>query len=483
MRLRIVFHYVGIVITAIGLFMIIPFICSLIYHESDWPSFIISAGITTASGFLIWYFTPREEQRLLLRETLAIVAFSWILIAAFGALPYVFAGTFTNFIDAYFESMSGFTATGATVMNSIESQSHGILLWRGLTQWMTGLGIITLFVSLFPALGVGAIHLVKAEMSTLVSEKITPRIRDMAKLVWIIYIGFSVLEIIFLCIAGLPLFDSLTVTFGTMATGGFSAKQLSIEAYQSWQVDLIVIGFMILAAINFRLFFSLIWKRDFRTMFKDSELRLFLGILAVAVLFVTLDLIINSGLNFGEALRNGSFNTISIMTTTGFSNADFNLWPTLSKAILVILMIIGGSSGSTAGAIKVTRVMVLLKNSYRQILHAINPRAVLKVKVAGKAIEEDRVSEALGMSVIYIFVLVVAVLIMSAVGLDLVSAVSSVAACMGTVGPGLNLVGPMENYLWIHPVGKLTLIFCMVLGRLELFTVLALFVPSYWKWR
>jgi len=463
--------------------MFIPFICSLIYRESDWLAFLISMSVTAGSGFLLSFLTPGEQKRLSLRETLAIVTFSWVLIAAFGALPYMLAGTFTNYLDAYFEAMSGFTATGATVITAIERQPHGILLWRGLTQWMTGLGIITLFVSLFPALGVGATHLVKAEMATLVSEKITPRIRDMAKAVWLIYIGFSILEVILLCLAGLPLFDSLTVTFGTMATGGFSAKQLSIEAYQSWQVDFIVVIFMVIAAINFRLFFAVIWKRDFRTIFKDSEFRLFLGLLIGASLFVTLNLIINSGFNFADAFRYGSFNAISIMTTTGFSNADFNLWPSFSKAILIILMIIGGSSGSTAGAIKITRVMVLLKSAFRQILRSINPRAVIIVKVGGTAVEEERISEAIGMSIVYMIVLTVAFLIMSAAGLDLVSAFSSVAACMGTVGPGLNAVGPMENYLWIHPLGKVTLITCMVLGRLELFTVLALMVPSYWKWR
>jgi len=463
--------------------MIAPMICSLCYGEHDWPAFVASTGITVISGFLIQFFTPSEKNKLLLRETLAIVTFSWVLSAAFGALPYILAGTFSNYLDAYFEAMSGFTATGATVITAIESQPHGILLWRGLTQWLTGMGIITLFVSLFPMMGIGAVQLVKAEMPSLVDEKILPRVRDIAKSVWTIYIGFSVLEVALLCLTGLPFYDALTVTFGTMATGGFSAKQLSIEAYQSWQAEFIVVLFMIIAAINFRLYFSLFWKRNFRSLLVDSEFHLYLGLLFGASLFIALDLIINSGLSFTDACRYGSFNAISIMTTTGFSNTDFNVWPVFSKAALVVLMLIGGSTGSTAGAIKVSRVMVLVKSVRRQILQSINPRAVIRLWAGGSPIQEERISEALSLSSLYLIILVVAFLIMSAVGLDQISALSSVAACMGTVGPGLGAVGPIENYLWIHPVGKITLIMCMVLGRLELFTILALFVPSYWKWR
>ncbi len=468
---------------AVGALMLLPLLCSLIYRENNWAVFLFSSLITAVSGLALWFFTPNENQRLPLRETLAIVTFSWVLLGFFGALPYAFAGTFTSFLDACFESVSGFTATGATVIASIETQSHGILFWRGLSQWITGLGIITLFVSLFPAMGVGAVHLVKAEMSSLVSEKLTPRIRDMARSVWMIYVGLSLSEIIFLCIAGLPIFDAITVTFGTMATGGFSAKQLSIESYASWPVDIIVIIFMVLAAVNFRLFFLLIRKRDFRTMLKDIELRLFLGILAGATVFIGIDLMVNSGFSPAEAFRYGSFNAASIMTTTGFSNSDFNLWPAFSKVILIILMVIGGSSGSTAGAIKVTRIMLIGKGAYRQLLQAINPHHVRRIKVGNQPVEEERVSEAFGLGIVYLIVLIAATLMMSAVGLDLVSAVTSVAACMGTVGPGLNAVGPMENFLWIHPIGKLTLILCMILGRLEIFTVLALFVPSFWKWK
>jgi len=483
MRIKIVLHYAAMVITIVGFFMLLPLICSLFYREPDLFAFIISTIVTSGFGILLWRLTPVGRELLTIRESLAIITISWVLVAAFGALPYVIAGTFSNYLDAYFEAMSGFTATGATVINAIESQPHGILLWRSLTQWLTGMGIITLFVALFPVMGVGAVNLVKSEMPTLISEKVTSRVRDIAKSVWMIYVGFSILEVISLYIAGLPIYDALTVTFATMATGGFTPTQQSIMTYHSWSVEIIIMLFMIIAAVNFRLFYSLFRKQKFRNFFVDPEFRLYLALLIGGSLLVTLDLITNSGLSLVDAIRYGSFNTVSIMTTTGFNNADFNVWPAFSRAALIVLMIIGGSTGSTAGGIKITRVILLFKNIYRQLLQTINPRAVITLRVGNSPVQEEVINEASSMSILYLTTLVMAFLALSAIGLDKITALSSVTACMGTVGPGLGLVGPMANYLWIPPLGKIILIMCMLLGRLELFTVLALFVPSFWKWR
>lgn len=268
-----------------------------------------------------------------------------------------------------------------------------------------------------------------------------------------------------------------------MPTGGFTATQLSIEAYHSWRVECIVIAFMVLAAVNFRLYYFAFWKRRLRNFFTDPELRVYIALLIGASLFITLDLIGNAGFSISSAFRYGSFNAVSIMTTTGFCTTDFNVWPAFSKATLIALMIIGGSAGSTAGAIKVMRVIVVAKCIYRQILQLINPRSVITLRVGKLPITEKQTSEALGMSSIYLIVLVVAFLIMSAVGLDQVTAFSSVAACMGTVGPGIGSVGPLANYFWIPPLGKIVLIMCMLLGRLEMLAVLSLFIPSFWKWR
>jgi trk system potassium uptake protein TrkH len=485
MRLKVVLHYIGLLIAGVGFSMFVPLACSIVYRESDWLAFVISIGISMVSGLLIWRLTliGEGEGKVSQREAIMLVAGGWILASAFGALPYVFAGTFHSYLNAYFESMSGFTATGATVITSIESQTHGILLWRSFSQWLGGMGIITLFVALFPMLGMGAAHLVEAEMSGLQTQRLTARIRDAAKTVWFLYLIFSFAEVASLAIAGMPLFDSLAVTFSTMATGGFTPTNASVGAYNSLTIESIVIIFMVLAGTNFGLYYFFLWKRQPGRLFKNAEFQLYLAILVGASLFVALDLIINGGQPVGEAFRYGSFNTISVMTTTGFVTADFNLWPAFSKTVLLILMIIGGSAGSTSGAIKVIRLLVLSKYIYRRIRLSINPRTVIPLKVGGSVVSEEVVSKIISMSTLYIAFLTLAFLALTTMGIDQVTAVSAVATNMGTVGPGLGAVGPMVNYLWVPSAGKIILMLCMLVGRLELFTVLALFTPTFWKWR
>ena len=462
--------------------MLLPLGWSLYYNEPVSSDFAISIGITLGSGLLLWRLTPGGEVRFSRREAIMLVAGAWVLASAVGAIPYALAGTFSNYFNAYFESMSGFTATGASALANIEIQPQAILLWRNLTQWLGGMGIITLFVALFPIFGIGAAYLVEAEMPQ--TERLTARIRDTARSLWYLYLGFSALEILLLWQAGrIPIFDAMTVTFGTMATGGFCAKNLSIAAYNSLTVEVIVIVFMTLAAVNFGLYYFLFWKRQPKHLFTNPEFRLYISILTGASILIALNLTRSMGLSITDAFRYGGFNIVAIGTTTGFSNADFNLWPAFSKTILLILMVIGGSAGSTAGGIKIIRLLVLFKSAYRRITSAFNPKAVIPIKVGGNVLSEGVVSRLMGMTILYLTVLMVSFLIMTAVGLDQVSAISSVAATMGTVGPGLGLVGPMANYLFIPPLGKVTLIVCMLAGRLELFTLFALFAPSFWKWR
>jgi trk system potassium uptake protein TrkH len=412
-----------------------------------------------------------------------LVAGGWILASAFGALPYELAGTFQNYLNAYFEAMSGFTTTGATVIADIESQPHGILLWRSLTQWLGGMGIITLFVALFPILGIGAARLVEAEMPGLQAERLTARIRDTVKAVWLLYLGFSGLEFILLCLARMPVFDALTVTFSTMPTGGFSPTNLSIGAYNSLFIEGIIILFMMVAGVNFGLYYFLLWKRKPGHLFSNPEFRLYIALLIGASLFIALNLINSMGLSIGEAFRHGSFQAVSIMTTTGFVTADFNAWPAFAKSALLILMVIGASAGSTGGALKVIRLLVLLKHTYRRIVLAFNPRAIIPLKIGGNVLSERVISGIIGMTILYFAILIVGFLIMSALGLEHVTALSSVAATLGNIGPGLGLVGPAANYLCIPDLGKVVLIVCMLVGRLELFTVLVLLAPSFWKWR
>ena len=491
MRIKVVLHYLGLLIAIVGLSMLLPLAWSLYYREPDSLAFVISMGFSIVPGLLLWQLTPVGEGRLSRREAIMLVAGGWILASAFGTLPYALVGTFSSYLDAYFETMSGFTTTGATVLASIESQPHGILLWRSLTQWLGGMGIITLFVALFPIFGIGAAHLVEAEMPGPQAERLTARIRDTAKAVWLLYLGFSGLEIFLLWLARMPIFDALAVTFSTMPTGGFTPTSLSIGGYNSLFIEGIIIFFMMVAGVNFGLYYFLLWKRQPGRFFSNSEFRLYIALLIGACLFIVLNLTMSGVKPIGEAFRYSSFQAVSIMTTTGFVTADFNAWPAFAKSALLILMIIGASAGSTGGALKVTRLLVLFKYAYHRILLFFNPRAVIPLKVGGNTLSERVVSRVIGMSILYFATLIVGFLVMSAVGLhdvpveqEHVTALSSVAATLGNVGPGLGLVGPAANYSSnITAAGKVVLIVCMLVGRLELFTVLVLLTPSFWKWR
>jgi len=466
--------------------MLLPLAWCLFHREPDSLAFAISTGISVVSGLLLWRLTPTGDKRLGRREAIMIVAGGWILASAFGAIPYELAGIFQNYLDAYFEAMSGFTTTGATVLADIDglyANHQGILLWRSFTQWLGGMGIITLFVALFPILGIGAAHLAEAEMPGPQAERLTARFRDTAKALWLLYLGFSVLEFIALCLAKMPIFDALTVTFSTMPTGGFTPTTLSIGAYNSIHIEGIVTFFMAVAGINFALFYFFLWKRQPGHLFSNSEFRLYIALLIGACLLITLNLVASGEQSIGEAFRYSSFQTVSIMTTTGFVTADFDIWPEFAKAALLILMIIGASAGSTGGALKVIRLLVVSKYIYRRILLAFNPRAVIPLKVGGNVLSERVTSGIIGMTILYFAILGVGFLVMSTLGLDQETALSSIAATLGNVGPGLGLVGPAANYLWIPSLGKVVLIICMLAGRLELFTILMLFAPSFWKWR
>jgi trk system potassium uptake protein TrkH len=483
MRIKVVGHYLGLLIIILGCFMLFPLVWGLVAGESASAAFAIATAITIGMGLVLWRLAPVGEGRLNRREAILLVAGGWVLASLFGTIPFELAGTFPNYLDTLFESISGFTATGATVLHIVEDQPESILLWRSITQWLGGMGIITLFVALFPVVGIGAAHLVEAEMPGPDAGRLTPRIRDTAKAVWLLYLGFTIIEIILLIVAGMSIFDAINVSLCTMATGGFTPTNQSIGAYNSVFIEGIVIFFMIAAAVNFGLYYLSLWKRQPGQLFKNPEFKLYMALLVGASLFVTLELILRSDLPIGSALRQGVFNVTSIATTTGFSSVDFDTWPAFSRSILVVLMVIGGSAGSTAGGIKVIRLLVLSKLTSRQVRLAFNPRAVIPLRVGKAVLSEKVVSSIVGMSITYIAVLTTAFLAMCAVGLDPVSAISSVAATMATVGPGLNLVGPAANYGFIPPIGKGVLMACMLVGRLELFTMLMLFAPSFWKWR
>ena len=461
--------------------MAVPAGISIIQGDASSGALAGSAVITVTVGALLFFTTKRRKAPLSQRGVFVLVVASWLAASAFGALPFYLSGALPNFLDSFFEAMSGFTTTGATVMTSIGDQSHGILLWRSLTQWLGGMGIIMLFVALFPLLGIGAAQMADAEMTGESGERLTARIRETAKVLWLIYVVFTLLCFGALSLAGLPLFDSVNISLTTLPTGGFAPVGLSIEEYGSIPVQLIVNFFMLLAGINFALFYYLFMKRRPGKLFANSEFRLYIGLLVGATGFLTLNLAANEVMPMADALRQSAFQATSIMTTTGYSSANFDNWPVFSRAILLMLMVIGGSAGSTAGGLKVIRLLVLLKYSYRKVILAFNPHAVIPIKIGDTVMPEKTISRIMSLTVLYLAILWGGFLVMSALGLDLETALSSVVASISNVGPGLAGVGPYETFAWIPDIGKGVLIVMMLAGRLELFTLLVLFVPSFWR--
>lgn len=482
MRPRAVLRYLGLLSVSLGLFMLIPLAFSIYHQESDSVAFGISTALSILTGLVLWRLNPLEVKKLYLKEVLVIVALGWVIASLFSSIAYMASGVLPNFIDAFFESASGYTTTGATVLSSLDAQPHGILLWRSMTQWLGGLGIIMFFVVLFPMIGAGASQLVVAETPGQQGDKLTSRIRDTFKVLWVLYILLTLAELVLLEFAGMPLFDAFTISLSTTATGGFAPTDLSIAAYNSPIIEGIIILFMVAAGVNFGLYYLFIWKRQPRSLFGNSEFKLYIAILVIATIAINVDLVVNMGLPFVQALRESSFQTASLVTTTGFATADFNAWPTFARSATLVLMVFGASAGSTGGALKIVRLLVLVKYAYQRVLKILNPKRVILLKVNNKVVPESVISKVAAMTILYFLTIWMGFLVMSAIGLDFETALSSVTSCLGNVGPGLNMVGPMENYIAIPILGKVMLIFFMLAGRVELFTFYALFVPSFWKW-
>ena len=483
MNINNVLRYLGLIIAGTGIFMLVPFITSLIYGESEAGAFAVSLVISLVVGVGLWRLIPIKQKGIKQREAILIVVGGWVGASAFGALPYVLSGALPNYLDAFFEALSGYTTTGASVMADIDVQSHSVLIWRSLSQWLGGMGIIMLFVAMFPLLGIGAAHLIDAEMPGQQGEKLRSRIQDTAKVLWLTYMGLTILEVICLLFTGMSFYDAACVTFSTVSIGGFTTTALSIASYNSLAVEMIVMVFMLLAGVNFGLYYYVFWKGQPGKLWHNSEFKLYLALVFGAVLLVNIDLVANTGMAVADALRYGSFNTVSIATTTGFSTMDFDGWPPLSRSLLLVLMVIGASAGSTGGALKVVRVLVLVKYTYRRLRRTFNPSHIIPLKLDGNVIPNSVVSRIISLTIIYLVVLWGGFVAMSALGLDLVTALSAVTASLGNVGPGLGGVGPALNYASIPEIGKGVLILLMLAGRLELFTLMVLFVPSFWKWK
>jgi trk system potassium uptake protein TrkH len=487
MNYRLVSRYLGLFSMALGALMLPSVVWAVYFREwralesllgASAFSAVVGVGLAVAGG--------RPTRSINQQDALALVGFGWLWLAVLGALPYVFDGLLGP-IDAYFESMSGFTTTGSTVLANIEAAPKSILFWRSFTHWLGGMGIVVLFISVLPFLGAGGKMLFRSESSQPDPHGLRPRIKDTASALWKIYLGMTVAETVALMLAGLSFFDALCQTFGTLATGGFSTRQASIAAFDSLAVEIIIMFFMVAAGVNFALYFALLRKR-WNVARKDTEWRVYFLVLGAAVLAVTLNLYIPHAANkppvydsLGSALRHASFQTISMMTCTGFVTADFDLWPDFSRLLLVVLMFIGGCAGSTSGGIKIIRFVVLLKMAYARVEHLFRPRTVRVIRVSGNVVEENIQRTIHAFFVLYLAVFVTASLIMSSLGLSFETAISSVAATLNGVGPGLDQVGAVRDYCLIPAAGKVVLSLCMVIGRLELFSVLVLFVPGFWR--
>ncbi len=481
MHLRIIIRFLAWVILFLGGGMALPLAASVIYRDGSSGALLLSMSLTVFLGLILFFSGKRQiDAYLSHRDGVAIVAIGWILAGLVGTFPFMFSGVLSNFTHAFFESLSGFTTTGASIIPDVERLPEGILLWRSMIQWLGGMGIILLSVAILPFLGIGGMQLYKAEVPSPVVDKLKPRISETAKTLWNVYLLITALQIALLLAGGMSIFDAVCHAFCTMPTGGFSTRNASIAHFNSVYIESVIVIFMLLAGINFSLHYKLL-KGDLKVFGRDPECRVFIMIVGVFVLLVAFDIYGNVYDSIGTAFRYAAFQVGSIITTTGFATADYDKWPALSQLVLITCMFIGGMAGSTGGGIKIMRVMVLVKHGYQQIFHIIHPHAVTTVKLGGKSVPQEILNGIWGFFILYLGLFVAAAFIIAAMGMDLISAFSSVAACIGNIGPGLGLVGPAANYLSVPETGKWILIFCMLLGRLEIYTVILLLTPEYWR--
>ncbi|NMB27960.1 MAG: TrkH family potassium uptake protein [Tissierellia bacterium] len=474
-----VIRVLGNLLTVEAGLMIPSLLVSLYYNQDDSTAFFISILITGIIGFIMSK-SFNYKNGIKAKEGLAIVVFGWILISFFGSLPFVFSGSIPSWIDAFFETVSGFTTTGATIVDNVEVLPKGILFWRSFTHWVGGMGILVFTIAIIPTLGVGGFQIFKVESPGPAPDRIVPKVRDTAKVLYITYVIITITELILLLFGGMSLFDSALHTFGTVGTGGFGIKNASIGAYDSTYIHLIIGIFMILSGVNFSLYYFL-YKGKWREVARNGELRLYLGIIIVSVVLIALNINKTIYHNWGFSLRDSFFQVGSIITTTGYSTVDFDKWPTFSKAILFLLMFIGSSAGSTAGGIKVIRILVLLKLVKREFAKIFHPRAMIPIKIGDKIVPNETVAGISSFFALYMIIFILGTIVISLEGIDFESSASAVAATLGNIGPGLGFVGPSKTYSQFSYPGKLLLSLFMLLGRLELFTIIVLFSPNTWR--
>lgn len=475
MRFKVLAYLMGTLLIYLGAVLFIPLCWTLADRSHTWPGFVCAALIALGLGFTL---RSRNElpQQISIKESFTFVALAWVISALVGAIPYIISAGFT-FIDAFFESISGFTTTGATIITDIEVLPRDLLLWRSLTQWLGGMGIIVLFVAMLSRLGVRGIYLLKAEIPGPGPERIVPRIAETAKRLWLVYLFVSLAQFLLLVAARLSFFDALIHTFTTMPTGGFSSYNGSIGALNNVRAEIIIIFFMIVAGGNFTLYYGL-WQKKWKQLFADTEFRFYCLVILVSTIVLTILITPTFYTGTAEGLRYAAFQAISVVTTTGFVTADYEQWPAMARVLLFFLMFLGGSGGSTGGAMKQIRILILIKYAVRELHKILHPSAVIPLRLGGRIIPEHMVHNTVGFSLLYFMIFFMASLLISGMGLDFVTSFGAAASCLGNVGPALGLLGPAETYSMLPSAAKLLLALIMLMGRLEIYTILILLLPE-----
>ena len=489
MNLKTILNILAAMLVLTGLTMILPALIAWGYNEPDLAGHLKSSAICVLIGFPVWFFT-RKNRSLNSKDGFVIVTLAWILVALAGAQPFYLTGAIPNFTDAWFESMSGVTTTGASIIgnietlpnlvNGIESLPHGVLFWRSFIQWIGGMGIIVFTIAILPLLGVGGVQLFKAEVPGPVADKIRPRVREAAKILWMVYVGFTFVQMLLLGLAGMPWFDSVCHALTTMPTGGFSTQNASIAAYSNPLIHYIIIFFMFVAGVNFTLHFRAI-TGNYKVHLKDYEFRVYLSIICIATLLIFFNISsANSDWSHNSFLIS-LFESLAMLTGTGYANADYELWPFFSQHILLIIMFFGAMGGSTSGGMKITRIILLIKYAATETRRMLHARAIIPIRIGDRFISDEVVRNTLGFSLIYLSIFVLTCFVLTAFNLDLLSAIGASASAIGNVGPAFGAFGPTDSYALLHPIGKWMLTICMLLGRLEIFTIMVLFSRTFWK--
>jgi trk system potassium uptake protein TrkH len=481
MNFPLILNLTGTVLVLISLFMLSPVVVSIVYSQSDLQPLVVSSFLTLMSGAVLYFFTRhRGKEELRHRDVFGVVTISWLAVSFFGCLPYILSGSLSSFTDAYFEAIAGFTTTGATVITDIEALPKGILFWRSLTQWVGGMGIILFALAILPFLSAGGMQLFKAEVPEITVDRLRPRIIDTAKALWYIYASLTATAVVFYIIGGMDVYDAVCHAFTTLATGGFSTKNASIAYFKSPFIDTVCTVFMFLAGVNYSLYFYA-FKGDVSRFWKSTEFKFYLTVTLAAIVFIAFSTFGTLYASVFESLRYASFQAVSIMTTTGYTTADYERWAPFARMLIVVLMFFGGMIGSTGGGMKQVRVLLMLKQCYRELYQLIHPHAVTTVKLDGKSLRKEVLGSIWGFLFLFLIICVVATLVMTALGVDMVTSASTVVSAMSNVGPALGDAGPTDNYSSLPMAGKWILAFCMLAGRLEIYTVIILFVPRFWK--